>query len=278
MTAVAALIFTALSLQVTREQAAIEAQGEVTGRFTAAVSQLGSPMTNVQIGAIYALGSIAHDSAYEQPAIVELLSDFIRENTGGSGASPQRTPCSPEGNVALKVVAALNVLGHRDPAQDGWGTVNLAGSCLDRAQLSGMEFPGAIFDGAFLEDAFLDHTDLDHASLSGTSLISAGLTGAQLVGASLDGAALGDASPYDRAILNYANLQRAFLDGADLENTCLVGANLNYVVLDGANFTDADLDGASFAPYPSTSAFMKATWVDQSRQFNQPNAAIPCIS
>src|ERR1035438_10902661 len=74
LAAVAALIFTGLSLQATRQQISIDAQGEVTSRFTAAVSQLSSSDISVRSGAIITLGSIAHDSAYWQPGIITLLS------------------------------------------------------------------------------------------------------------------------------------------------------------------------------------------------------------
>jgi hypothetical protein len=229
-TAIAALVFTAQSLQATREQIAIAAQDEVTGRLTAAIGQLGSSNSNVRVGAIFALGSIAHDAAYQQPAIIDLLSDFIRGQTGGSGR-PGTGQCDPESDPAPDVMAALTVLGQRDPAQDGQATIALEGACLDNAILEGLNLSGADLDGACFVDAALVRTDLANANLA-----DADLTGAQLQETRLAGARL-----------EFANFSSASLEHADLDN----------VAPGYATFTRADLSGASVAPYPDVKAFLK---------------------
>ena len=54
-------------------------QGQVTDRYTKAIDQLGSTQVSVRIGGIYALERIARDSARDHPAIMEVLTEFLRE-------------------------------------------------------------------------------------------------------------------------------------------------------------------------------------------------------
>jgi uncharacterized protein YjbI with pentapeptide repeats len=259
LTAVAALIFTALSLQTTQQQIAIDAQGEMTSRFTAALNQLSSPSPFVESGAIFALGSIAHDAPYWQPQIIMLLSEFIRQKVPGGGVGRSGSACNPERNkIPEDVTAALTVLRLRDLANDGWATVNLSDTCLDGAPLQGMNLRCVVFNGTSLEDADLRESKLEGADLVGADLKSAFLNGASLVGANLDGAVLGSPSSDEGAQLDSADLDYADLDDADFANASLIKASLNNVVLDYTIFTDAHLNGAKVGPYPDIPTFMKA--------------------
>ena len=53
----------------------------MTDRYTKAVEQLGSDKLDVRIGGIYALERIARDSARDHPAVMEVLTAFIREHS-----------------------------------------------------------------------------------------------------------------------------------------------------------------------------------------------------
>ena len=53
--------------------------GQVAARYTKAIEQLGSGNLDVRIGGIYALERIAHNSPRDQPAVLEVLAAFIRE-------------------------------------------------------------------------------------------------------------------------------------------------------------------------------------------------------
>lgn len=266
LTAVAALIFTALSLQTTRQQISIDAQGEVTSRFTAAVNQLGSRNAVVESGAIFALGGIANDSEYWRPQIIMLLSDFILAKAGTSGRRSPLAGCPSTGPLPAGVTAALTVLSRSDLAQDRSATVNLTGACLATANLSGMDFPCANFDDVSLENAFLENADLDGASLDGANLKSASLVGTKLVGASLEHAVLG--APGQGAQLIDADLNYADLRNADLEN----------VVLGGATLMGAHLDGAKVAPYPNVPAFVKAARAGRTAPLDRRPGVVPCSS
>ena len=92
LVAVAALVFTALNFNLLRrnsEQAdqwqrrthELTEQGQVTDRYTRAIEQLGSDKPDVRIGGIYALERIARDSARDHPAVIEVLTAFIREHS-----------------------------------------------------------------------------------------------------------------------------------------------------------------------------------------------------
>jgi hypothetical protein len=72
--AAGALLFTALNFRLAR-------QGQVTNRYTDAITQLGSDKLDVRIGGIYALERIARDSARDHPTITEVLAAFIREHS-----------------------------------------------------------------------------------------------------------------------------------------------------------------------------------------------------
>ncbi|MEU5953910.1 hypothetical protein [Streptomyces sp. NPDC047525] len=65
--------FTWRQLQVSRH-------GQLTGRFTAAVEQLGHSSVGVRIGAIFALERIAVDSRDDRGAVVEVLCLFAQRN------------------------------------------------------------------------------------------------------------------------------------------------------------------------------------------------------
>jgi hypothetical protein len=64
----------------------------VTARYTKAIEQLGSGKLDVRIGGIYALERIAHNSPQDQPAVLEVLAAFIREQLmrNGHRKSPAR--------------------------------------------------------------------------------------------------------------------------------------------------------------------------------------------
>jgi hypothetical protein len=81
LTAVGALIFTALSLNATRDQVAVAEQGQYTDRYSRTIEQLGQQgedQLQVRLGAIYALERLARDSPRDQSTIIEVLAAFIR--------------------------------------------------------------------------------------------------------------------------------------------------------------------------------------------------------
>src|SRR2546425_4452568 len=66
------LYFTAQTLRTTQE-------GQITDRFTKAITQLGDTNLAVRLGGIYALERIAKDSASDHGSVMEVLTAFVRE-------------------------------------------------------------------------------------------------------------------------------------------------------------------------------------------------------
>ncbi|SDI07591.1 Pentapeptide repeat-containing protein [Actinokineospora alba] len=240
VTALGALLFTALSLQATREQIEVSEQGQITDRYAKAVELLGtSGAENFQtrLGGIYALERLAADSPRDQQTVVEVLSAFIR------ATSPRTDPAKPCPDTPADVEAAFVVITRRTVANDPRrpvaglnvaSSVNLRHTCLAEmrafnADLSSMSLVGADLSGSELNRAHGGLISLTDAKLTGTNLSSADLsnfvflTRTDLSGARLDHAKIGP------TMLTDVNLTNADLRGADLRystftNVILTGA------------------------------------------------------
>ncbi len=191
---------------------------QITDRFTKAVEQLGQPgpeKVDVRLGGIYALERIMRDSAVDHPAVVSVLTAFIRVHAPVDPAtirSPKPTSQAGEAtSPPVDIQAAITVLGRRDTTRDQ--------------------------DPLDLTRANLTRADLTGATLTGANLAGANLTGANLTGATLTGATLTSAN------LTSANLARANLTSANLTSATLDGANLFNTTLDGANLFNTNLTG-----------------------------------
>jgi hypothetical protein len=268
--AAGALIFTALNFNLLRQDSEradewqrhsdewrrrsyeLTEQGHVTDRYTKAVEQLGGKKPDVRIGGIYALERVARDSARDHPAVMEVLTAFVREHSPISmrpsrpdGAEPERSPRA-DVQAALTVVGRLTMVGRGDPTRDirpidlsgaeladaklphGAHLVGakLAGVNLSRVDLSGADLTGADLTRAILRRVVLRLVDLTDTELAEAELphdahrVATDLTGADLTGADLTGADL------TGTIFTDANLTRAFLADADLRGAVLTGANL----------------------------------------------------
>jgi type II secretory pathway component PulM len=272
LVAVAALVFTALNFSLLRrnsEQAdqwqrrthELTEQGQVTDRYTKAIEQLGSEKLDVRIGGIYALERIARDSARDHPAVMEVLTAFIREHSQEQWL-PSHVPIPEEERLPRPdVQAAVTVVARRDAKRDilpiDLTGADLAGANLARADLASADLAGATLvranlvranlTRAHLRDAYLNSAYLNSANLTGATLTGAVLIDAHLTGADLTRAYLGSAT------LTRADLTRADLTGADLRYAYLNGATLTGATLTGAVLIEADLTGAIWpadAPIP----------------------------
>jgi len=194
-------------------------QGQVTDRYTKAIEQLGSEKADVRIGGIYALERIARDSEKDHPAVMEVLTAFIREQRPSldhAASGEQERSTWPD------VQAAVTVVGRRDAKRD------IRRIDLTRADLTGMTFRGAALNGAILNGATLRGADLGAAHLNGATFRGADLTDALLWTAHLNSANLAD-----------ANLTGAIVVGTDLTDAVLTGADLTGTVPWRARFTPA---------------------------------------
>lgn len=234
LTAIAALLFTGLSLQQTREQNQLAESGQITDRFNAAITNLGSGKMTIRIGGIYALQRIMQDSPRDQPAVIQVLAAFVR------GQAPLRgTPSLPTTRAglvpAIDVQTVLAVLAARDPADDDSAVIDLNNTDLTGANLNNARFKNAdLYDVRFANADFTD-ADLTGADLFDSDLTDADLSNADLTSANLIHADLADAD------LSSARLVDVVFQGANLQ-----GANLALAHLDGVEFGGADLAGAGF--------------------------------
>ena len=200
----------------------------VTERFSKAVEQLGNEDNiTVRIGGIYALERIAKDSDKDHWTIIEVLTNYVRENSLRTqelkNLIKKRQDLEDSRNkgeinndvfkqkihklrdlaeVSKDVQVVLTVIGRRkDPKPDRDEKINLSSTNLIGANLKGANLKGADLWGAYLWLAYLIGADLKEADLKEADLKSAPLIGADLEGADLIG----------------ANLWGAYLKGAYLE-------------------------------------------------------------
>ncbi|MBC6446231.1 pentapeptide repeat-containing protein [Actinokineospora xionganensis] len=240
VTALGALLFTALSLQATREQIQVSEQGQITERYAKAVELLGTPGTeNIQtrLGGIYALERLAADSPRDQQTVVEVLSAFIRAN------SPRTDPTKPCPATAADVEAAFVVITRRvvanDPRRPVGGlnvpsAVNLRHTCLAEmrafnADLSSMSLVGADLSRSELSRAHGGLISFNGATLTGTDLSYADLSSFVFL----------DRTDLSGARLDYAKVGPTSLTDVNLGNADLRGADLRHVT-----FTNVILTGA----------------------------------
>lgn len=214
----------------------------ITDRFMTAVSQLGNEYTATRAGAIYSLERVAHESVKEHWTVMEILSAFLREQSGQIDERDQQT--SELSPLPIDVQAALTVIGRRDINLDPVNKLlDLRHVIIPKADLRGancknLDLRGANLDGADLRGADLSQAELDDSQLVGASLYEVNLHKANLRSANLSHANL------NRAWICGANLQSANLQGASLRSANLQGANLYKANLQSANLKLANLQSA----------------------------------
>jgi Pentapeptide repeats (8 copies) len=206
-------------LQNSREALITTQQGQITERFTRAIEQLGKSEDGsaapggapggsdknlaVRLGGIYALERLSKDSKTDYPAVMEVLTAFVRQHALWTGGAPEAT-------VRPDIQAILSVLGRRERSY-GQGE-------NQRLDLSATDLRGAL-----LADANLSGANLKLAHFENANLSRARLNGAQLSGARFN--------------------ENSVLTGASLRDCDLRGASLKGADVTDADFTEADLTG-----------------------------------
>jgi hypothetical protein len=133
--ALAALIFSALSIKATHDQLQIAEQGQITDRYNAAITNLGSSSVDIRLGGIYASQRMMQDSPRDQPTVVAVLCAFVRDHA--DAAIPNSADSS--GLPRTDIQAALTVVGARNTDYDGSTTV----VDPNNVDLSGADLGGA---------------------------------------------------------------------------------------------------------------------------------------
>jgi hypothetical protein len=172
LVAVGALIFTARSFALSRE-------GQVTDRYSKAITQLGDEKLEVRIGGIYALERIARDSARDHPTVMEVFASFVRERSKEHWPPPGTS--QTDRYTRPDIQAAMTVIGRRNAERDiPDRPIDLYHAILIRANLRGANLRGAILSRVVFTGAVLADADLSGAVLTDVDgLESADLTGAK---------------------------------------------------------------------------------------------------
>ncbi|EFL37152.1 pentapeptide repeat-containing protein [Streptomyces viridochromogenes DSM 40736] len=241
-----------------RQERALTKEGQITDRYTAAVSNLGADKMDVRLGGIYALERTMQDSTRDHPTIANVLATYIRTHAAKPPAQGQDVPAD--------VNAALTVLTTRDTTHDKGFRLDLRSvwlpeaeigrplnetpAAMARADLRDTRLRGAKLDSADLRDANLGNADLRGADLTFTTLsrallVNADLRDAQLFAADLQYAFLTDAD-LSGAHLRSAKLLGASLPRADLSGSELADVNLRSSNLEGADLSGSDLEDVDF--------------------------------
>ncbi|MEU0968489.1 pentapeptide repeat-containing protein [Streptomyces sp. NPDC005917] len=200
------------------DELTVSRQGQIADRYDAAVEKLVDHSADVRRGAIYSMQSIMTDSPRTQPAVIDMLSKYIRDRTSKKSTNVANSP---------DVQAALYALVNRDPSHDANAVIDLKGVRFREVRLNGADLSKADLRGAVLSG-----NDFEKADLSGANLESAVLSGTNLTGANLTNASI-----------RHADLRDADLTGADLGTANVAGAKLERANLTGTRWDGADLTG-----------------------------------
>ncbi|WP_371681021.1 pentapeptide repeat-containing protein [Streptomyces sp. NBC_01276] len=178
------------------EQAELTREGQVTDRFTRAISQLASERDVETLGGVYALERIMGDSEKDHPTVVEVLASFVRYHAP-AGRDPGM-PVTNRPRPTEAVQAALTVLARRPKRHEPF-YIDLRGTDLRHADLN----------TGNLANAQLSESDLRNANLT-----SANLHNANLARSDLRGAVLRD-SDMKGAITFQASLSGTYMAGVE---------------------------------------------------------------
>jgi hypothetical protein len=239
------LYFTAENLRITQEAAnktqRITQEGQITDRFSKAISQLGDPKLEIRLGGIYALERIAKDSEKDHWTIMEVLTAYVREHSPRSQEQMLNDPKTPQ-EIAADVQAVLNVIGRRErvfPTGEV-ALLDLRGTNLRKADLSNAYLVGAMLNGA----------DLSEANLRGADLRGADLSGVLLNKTELIHVNIGKFSPSKPIIIDFQDSdsrhQMVINFGTRTEKISGDPAQIYAALAGGTNLSGADLSEARF--------------------------------
>ncbi|MFJ1756517.1 pentapeptide repeat-containing protein [Kitasatospora sp. NPDC088134] len=225
LAAVLALIFTFVQVTQTQETLAVTEQGQITDRFNAAITNLGSETMELRLGGIYALQRIMTDSGRDRQAVVDILSAYVRVHS----PRPEKAAPVKQTELPVDIATALKVIKTAS-----------AGDLLPGA----IDFHGADVHGVDLHDFDLSGSDFSGADLTAAHLNFSNLMGAQFVGANLTRASLGGRGPDDSPRYGREPFAGASFRDADLTGAGLGGSNLRYASFPNATMTDTHLEYA----------------------------------
>lgn len=248
LAALLALLFTWMQVTQASRELGISEQGQITNRFNAAINNLGSRSLDVRLGGIYALGRIMHDSARDHPAVVSVLSAYLRTHAAAP-AGNKKTSAAPgkQFSPSPDVQAVMTVLGNRRSDLDQGSPIDLRRTDLRGVQLD-IHSHVMPFREAVLSDADLSNSSLINLDLRGAWLDGANVSAARVTGSRLDD---------------------AFLWGVNLAYTDLSGSRFDGAILREAKFTGAHFCGATYIQLAQGSRGTAAAPPGRARSLNR---------
>ena len=257
----------------------------VIDQFSTAVGNLESSTLTSRLNGIYELQIIMRHSRSEQPEIIQVISNFIRNSKSQQSKGQQR---AGQGRIepTADTQAALTFLADRNTSYDGGATIDLHGANLDGAQLPYAKLAHANLRDARLYGANLTGADLNHSKLAHADLRRSHLNDASLVFADLTRADLSDTS-LGATNLTKATMIRTDLSGAqlvyypvgpmagpapaNLTDAYMPFANLEQADVSWANFYHAFLSGARFVHTTAYNAHFRDAYLGARRAYVQYN-------
>jgi len=199
---------TLAQIENARNELEITRRGQITDRFTQAISQLGSGALEIRLGGIYSLERTAYEDRDHHWPVMEVLTSFVSQHAPRPLENESRLAAStPEPDVQ----AILTVIGRRS-----------------------VQYRDAEYGSIELHDTDLEGADLRGAYLRGADLAGANLRNASLAGADLQGATVEDTI-----------FRGAYLGAVDLRNVYFMDTDLREAVLNEADLRAADLSRAT---------------------------------
>ncbi|WP_158101867.1 pentapeptide repeat-containing protein [Streptomyces swartbergensis] len=260
MAALLALLFTWMQVSQTGKELQIIERGQVTGRYNAAVDNLGSASLDERLGGIYALEQIMQDSARDRRSIVAVLTAYARQHAPVTRDRSEREETFPKPDIQ----AVMDILGSREYPERTREPVDLRGTSMRSVELvpqtpakfvylRGARLDGADLRGSYVEKADLRDAVLNDANLSGDVwLWESDLTDAYVNDADLSGVELSTTAVRGTDFA-FSKLEGAMLcsRGIHPPQICdMTGTRFSQANLTGATLEDADLRNAWLCPEP----------------------------
>ncbi len=217
----------------------LDREGQMTDRFSKAITHLGDATLAVRLGGMYELERVAKDSKKDHGSVMEILAAYIREKslvirTDQPIKSKEDTlEKSERKTLPIDIQVALTIIGRRKVENDQLPLeIDLSNCYLSGANLSELDFQSTNFSGSDLSGVnfyganfgWLNKTDVQgqqpNANIPITQFINADLSGANFMFANLF------AVDFSGANLTGANLKATNLDATKILNTNLSRAKL----------------------------------------------------
>lgn len=214
---------------VADKQTEINAQGQVTDRFTHAIKQLGDENIYIQLGAIHALERIGRDSRDDTLAVLRLLASFIRNKSPEiprleriskqSDEELLRDTPSSEVTESMLAIARLSARYSYLLREEQGISINLSRirltphlmiteGCFLRFDFGFSDFTRGIFLSSDFEKSYFTGAKLAYAQFAYCKLVHAVFTGANLDAAKFEDVDM-DGALFESATCNATDFSKA---------------------------------------------------------------------